>query len=779
MASRPRSRPPSPPPPARCRTARCSSWWTACRTAARCALSGGTAQLAIAEPVGSYTVAAQYTGDANYAATLAAAETSATLTVSQAATSTAVTPSTASVSFGQSATFTATVSSAAGAPPDGSVQFLVNGVAYGSPVALTGGTAQLAIAEPVGSYTVTAQYTGDTNYAATLAAAETARPLTVGQAATATAVTPGTASVSFGQSATFTATVSSAAGAPPDGSVQFLVDGVSYGSTVPLSGGTAQLAIAEPVGSYTVAAQYTGDANLCRDPGGRGNERVAHRRSGGDVHGRDAEYGLGQLWPVGHVHGHGLLRCRRAFGWLGAVPGQRRVLRQPGGTHRRHGAARDRGAGGQLHGRGEYTGDANYAATLAAAETSATLTVAQAATSTAVTPSMASVSFGQSATFTATVSSAAGAPSDGSVQFLVDGVSYGSPVPLSGGTAQLAIAELVGSYTVAAQYTGDTNYAATLAAAETGATLTVSQAATSTAVTPSMATVSSGESATFTATVSSANGAPPDGSVQFLVDGVSYGTTVPLSGGMAQLAIAEPAGSYTVAAVHRRCQLCRDPGGRGNERDPHRQSVTSVRRRRPRPSRRVRPRSALASRPRSPPRSPPPPARPRTAPCSSWSTAWPTAARCRSAGATAQLAIAEPAGSYTIAAQYTGDVNYAATLPAAETAPPSPSVRRRRPRPSRRVWPRSASASRPRSRPRSPPPPARRRTAPCSSWSTACPTAARCRSPAARRSSRSPSRWAATRSRRSTPATPTMPRPWRPRRRAPRSWSVRRRRPRP
>ena len=141
------------------------------------------------------------------------------------------------------------------------MQFLVNGVAYGSPVPLSGGTAQLAITEPAGSYTVAAQYTGDANYAATLPAAETSATLTVSQVATATAVTPGTATVTFGQSATFTATVSSANGTPPDGSVQFLVNGVAYGSPVPLSGGTAQLAITEPAGSYTVAAQYTGDAN--------------------------------------------------------------------------------------------------------------------------------------------------------------------------------------------------------------------------------------------------------------------------------------------------------------------------------------------------------------------------------------------------------------------------------------------------------------------------------------------------------------------------------------
>ncbi len=416
------------------------------------ALSGATAQLAISEPAGSYTIAVQYTGDANYAVTLPAAETTATFTVNQAATDTAVTPSTATVSYGQSVTFTATVSSSAGVPPDGSVQFLVNGAAYGSPVALSGATAQVAISEPAGSYTIAAEYTGDANYAATLPAAETTASLTVNQVATDTAVTPGTATIGYGQSATFTATVSSSAGVPPDGSVQFLVNGAAYGSPVALSGATAQLAISEPVGNYTIAAQYTGDAN--------------------------------------------------------------------------------------------------YAATLPAAETTASLTVSQAATDTAVTPGTATVSYGQSATFTATVSSPAGVPPGGSVQFLVNGAAYGSPVALSGATAQVAISEPAGSYTIAAEYTGDANYAATLPAAETTASLTVNQVATDTAVTPGTATIGYGQSATFTATVSSSAGVPPDGSVQFLVNGAAYGSPVALSGATAQLAISEPVGNYTIAAQY-------------------------------------------------------------------------------------------------------------------------------------------------------------------------------------------------------------------------------------
>ncbi len=98
--------------------------------------------------------------------------------------------------------------------------------------------------------------------------------------------------------------------------------------------------------------------------------------------------------------------------------------------------------------------------------------------------------------------------------------------------------------------------------------------------------------------------------------------------------------------------------------------------------------------------------------------------------------------------------------PCSQSQPRRP-PRRRRPRSSRRAWPPSASGSRRPSPPPSPPPTARRQMASSSSWSTDRPLAVPCRSPAARRSSPSPSWRAPTSSRRSTPAMPTMPRPCR------------------
>jgi hypothetical protein len=65
-----------------------------------------------------------------------------------------------------------------------------------------------------------------------------------------------------GQPVTFTATMTSIAGPPPDGeTVQFVVGGKVYGSST-LKGGVAQFTTsAIPVGSYIVVAKYNGDSN--------------------------------------------------------------------------------------------------------------------------------------------------------------------------------------------------------------------------------------------------------------------------------------------------------------------------------------------------------------------------------------------------------------------------------------------------------------------------------------------------------------------------------------
>jgi len=108
-----------------------------------------------------------------------------------------------------------------------------------------------------------------------------------------------------------------------------------------------------------------------------------------------------------------------------------------------------------------YSGDSNYVGSTA---TAIPVTVGY-PTSTSVSSSIPSALQGAKVLFTATVTSAQpnGPAATGSVQFLVDGVSMGSPTPL--GQAQFSIDSLpVGSHSIGAVYSGDSNYLSSMGA---------------------------------------------------------------------------------------------------------------------------------------------------------------------------------------------------------------------------------------------------------------------------------------------------------------------------
>ncbi|MBV8859392.1 MAG: Ig-like domain repeat protein [Acidobacteria bacterium] len=127
--------------------------------AGQCTVSGTTVHLTGA---GSCTVTASQAGDAAYNA---APSVQRSFNIAQAATTTAVSTSLNPAAVGQSVTFTAAVTSPAGTPT-GTVQFKVDNVNLGSPVALgADGKASVstsALAE--GQHAVTAVYSGDANF---------------------------------------------------------------------------------------------------------------------------------------------------------------------------------------------------------------------------------------------------------------------------------------------------------------------------------------------------------------------------------------------------------------------------------------------------------------------------------------------------------------------------------------------------------------------------------------------------------------------------------------
>lgn len=167
-------------------------------------LANGTATLATSfANAGSFTVTATYAGDTNNATSTSAA---VAITVTPATTSTALeaAPETASVN-GQ-ITLTASVS---GDHPTGSVSFASGTTKLGTST-VTNGMATLETSfATAGSYPVTAAYAGDQNNAASTSSAVT---ITIAAPNFTIAATPTSASVTPGQTATFTFTVSPVAG---------------------------------------------------------------------------------------------------------------------------------------------------------------------------------------------------------------------------------------------------------------------------------------------------------------------------------------------------------------------------------------------------------------------------------------------------------------------------------------------------------------------------------------------------------------------------------------
>ncbi len=157
---------------------------------------------------------------------------------------------------GTPVTLTATVT--AGVP--GSVQFENGGVAIGSPVTVSNGTAQDNVTGlAVGTSQLTAVFT-PTAGAAFAPSTSAAVPYTV-TGATATNTSLGVSPASpqnVGTSVTLTATVT--AGVP--GSVQFLDNGTDLGTSVTVTSGTAALTTAAlPLGTDSLTAVFTPTGN--------------------------------------------------------------------------------------------------------------------------------------------------------------------------------------------------------------------------------------------------------------------------------------------------------------------------------------------------------------------------------------------------------------------------------------------------------------------------------------------------------------------------------------
>jgi Bacterial Ig-like domain (group 3) len=201
-------------------------------------------------------IVASFSGDS----TNLLSQNSGDLVVSQSSTTTTLTSSANPSTSGQSVTFTATVApaSSGSGTPTGTVNFLDGTTVIGTAEPLTAGVATFSDSSlTVGTHSITAVYSGDTNFTTSTSSALSQVVL---QASTTTLTSSPNPSV-FGQSVTFTATVapSSATGSTPTGTVNFM-EGTTTLGTETLSSGVATFSTSSlAVGTDSITAVYSGD----------------------------------------------------------------------------------------------------------------------------------------------------------------------------------------------------------------------------------------------------------------------------------------------------------------------------------------------------------------------------------------------------------------------------------------------------------------------------------------------------------------------------------------
>jgi hypothetical protein len=173
-------------------------------------------------------------------------------------------------------------------------------------------------------------------------------------------------------------------------------------------------------------------------------------------------------------------------------------------------------------------------------------------TTTTLTSSLNPSAYGQSVTFTAqVVSNSSGTPPNGELVYFMNNAStlIGSAI-LQGGLASITTSTLAaGSYSITAVYNGDSTFVGSMSSALSQA---IQGAPPTTTLTLSPNPSTTGQDVTFTATVASSSGTPPDGgNIEFLNSGSTLVGWGVLQGGSASFTTsALAAGSYSITAVY-------------------------------------------------------------------------------------------------------------------------------------------------------------------------------------------------------------------------------------
>ena len=488
----------------------------------------------------------------------------------------ALTASTSDRTYGQSVTFTASVSGLApGAGiPTGSVTFLDGSTSLGTGTLDGTGTATLTTSSLIyGSHLITAGYGGDGTFTTSTAVAV---GVFVHHASTTLTLTSSSPDATFGQSLTFTATVSTTTGGgTPTGSISFSdsLNGVttSLGTGTLAAGSTPGTAIATfttsslAYGYQVISATYAGDSNTYASSYLYLGQMVHHAGTTLTLTSSspDATYGqtLTFTATVSTTTGGGTPTGSITFSdSLNGVPstlgtGTLTAGSTPG-TAIATFSTSSLPFGYHVLG-ATYAGDTN---TYASAYLYLGQVVHHAGTTLALTSSSPDAVYGQPLTFTATVSTTTGGGTpSGSITFSdsLNGVpsTLGTGTLTAGSTPGTAVATFstsslpYGYHTIGATYAGDTN---TYTSAYLYLGQVVHHATTTTTLSGAPNPGTTGQSVTFTATVTAGapGGGTPSGTVSFMEGSTTLGSGT-LSGGVATFSTSDLAsGSHTIRALY-------------------------------------------------------------------------------------------------------------------------------------------------------------------------------------------------------------------------------------
>jgi hypothetical protein len=412
-------------------------------------LASGKVSIPIATlPTGSDSITASYLGGISFAPSKSAPLAQ---TVTKATSTTSLVSSLNPAATSQAVTFTATVTSQYHGAVSGTVSFMSGSQTLGS-ASLSGNVATLTtFFASVGTYFISARYNGDSNNTGSTSASLSEKVL----ASTTTTLTSSLNPSIVGQAVTFRATVSSSAGAPPNGETITFKNGSAALGTAPLSSGLASLTTSSlAAGIYTITASYPGDANFAASTSPALRQVVNSTTKSitqttlvsslnPSVYGQKVTWTAtvttsGSVPPTGKVN----------FTWgynIGTV-----MLTNGVAVLTRSNLNAD-----PYPLKAVYMGDTSNLAS-----TSAVLNqlITQATTSAMLTSSPNPSSLGQAVTFTATITSPTVMPT-GPVTFAVGKTVLGT-AQLSGGKAKLTTSTLaVGSTKVTATYYGNSNIA--------------------------------------------------------------------------------------------------------------------------------------------------------------------------------------------------------------------------------------------------------------------------------------------------------------------------------